>query len=145
MLHLLPQEIINLIYEFDGTKRENFNKVLEELNENINRYNIPFHNGYFCAFKFNKYMRWRENQIKINEIVLDIYANKIEKYYHVLNWRIGFGKYKGQIYGAIPEYYTEWLLNQDILKGDLKEYYTLKEKIKDIERTISYYKRDGFD
>lgn len=30
IMYQLPQEIINLIYEFDGTKRKNFNNVLEE-------------------------------------------------------------------------------------------------------------------
>lgn len=31
----LPTDIINLIYEFDGTKRLNFDKVLEEFKEKI--------------------------------------------------------------------------------------------------------------
>jgi hypothetical protein len=30
VMYHLPQDLINLIYEFDGSKRENYNRVLEE-------------------------------------------------------------------------------------------------------------------
>jgi hypothetical protein len=34
-MYHLPQEIINLIYEFDGTHREIFNKVIKEFETTI--------------------------------------------------------------------------------------------------------------
>lgn len=50
MLHL-PQELINLIFEFDGTKRSNFDKILNSLTDVFKKYHerIEYENKGFSS------------------------------------------------------------------------------------------------
>ncbi len=89
----------------------------------------------------------KEREIKLNNELKE--ANEeLKVLSHVLNFKVNFGKFKGEKYSTLftsQFNYLKWLHEKNFLKGDVLDYYNIRQKILRIEADISYLLKDKFD
>ena len=74
--------------------------------------------------------------------------DNLNKLSHVLKYNVNFGKFKGEKYSTLfaSHYdYLKWLNKKSFLKGDVLDYYNIRQKVLSIEAEISHLLRDKFD
>jgi uncharacterized protein (DUF3820 family) len=89
----------------------------------------------------------KQREIKLNDELKE--ANEeLKVLSHVLNFKVNFGKFKGEKYSILftsQFNYLKWLHEKSFLKGDVLDYYNIRQKVLRIEAEISHLLRDKFD
>lgn len=81
-LNLLPMELLNLIWTFEGTREERYNKCVFELNDIFNKFNKAYSTAVALDFSYRYRAVWPITQMNCNPTeFLYTYTNKEHHYF----------------------------------------------------------------
>ena len=85
----------------------------------------------------------KENYIKEQYELLETLKceYEIENFNRYLNWKINFGKYKGETYATLISCYPsylDWAIEKKMIHEKVVECYKLRKRIQSLESQISY-------
>tara|TARA_Y100001970_G_C13972304_1_gene718848 strand:+ start:395 stop:703 length:309 start_codon:yes stop_codon:yes gene_type:complete len=81
-LNLLPKELLNYIWNFEGTREERYNKCVSELNVIFNRFNKAYSTAFTLDYNQKYRMIWPLAYMNSNPTeFLYTYKNKEHRYF----------------------------------------------------------------